>query len=634
VSTLHHSKSNNLDQSTLLSAPGASKMDDQHDHPSNNDRFRNILTASSETPVNPSLEHMFAEPATSGFNSASTLYEGIRAQPTPNIINTHQGPVLPAATVSQYQGPSLYVPGFHGILGQNVSRSQLAPSAPRPPRQQHAKLLSNVPKHIYPLHSGAPINFTLPEIIAILPHWFRNRNLTTRFLNNGINAGLHLALLEEYRYIDVYTSEDRKRARDRLGDAYRSIMRKVDAEWKLGTHVPPEGWDERGIDIAGFVPDGAREATASISFKDLAIGLKKLPRGNDAGDLTRALEYAIRNRKIDEWGREAELMFPDDLQAILNQIGRTGVTQEHTDRFVLTRYRNILRETKGRQTAGEWKRRNGSKEIEAQPAQQSQGLGYRYEEMFSDSHTHQPQLDNSLRGPSGRHMTYFPSNQMPVGQMPQQMPLEGVIQDADYAATFFNNFGHGFTFSSLHWTDSQEAAASVTTQLSSQDAEQSMIDSSGFDFSGIDFPGIPEIYNLDGELNPHARAHNDFGLPTAETSFDFTKLLQGTSSPAGLLTPASSSPTTANGQLLSCYPEGLDENDWSDVARASQWAQQYPGMGLPRADVGLIVDVLDTLDREDLRAPVSAAPDSMEVNDKQPREIPEELAREAEREDL
>jgi hypothetical protein len=664
VSTSQHSKSHNLDQPTVPSAPGAAKMDDQHDYPSIHDRFRDVLTASSNTHVNPSLEHRFPKPATSGFNSTSTPYEGIHAPLTPNTISSAQESVLPDITVPQHQGPSLYTPGFHGIPGQDVPRDQLTPTAPWP-RQQHAKLLSNVPRHFYTLPSGAPINATLPDIIAILPHWFRNRNLATRFLNNGINAGLHLALLEEYRYVDVHTIEDRKRARDRLGDAYRRIMRKIDAEWKLGTHVVPEGWDERDLDIAEFVPDGAREVTASISFKDLAIGLKKLPWGNDAGDLTRALEYAIRNRKVDEWGRELEFLFPDDLQAILNQIGRTRVTQEHTDRFVLGRYRSGMRDASW-QTAGERKRRNNSEKIEAQPPQQSQGLSYLYEDMFLGSRAYQPQRDNSLRGPLDRYVTYFHCIRTPLDQLPQQLPLEDIFQDAGYDATVSNNFGYGLTFPSLHRTNSQEAAASVAAQLAAQDAEQPMIDSLGFDFFGTDFLDIPSICNLDGELNPHIRVHvpdwtnlspeesvremdnlmaaiydepnDDFGLTTAETSFDFTELLQGTSSPAGLPTPSPSSPTTANGQLLSHCPEGLDEIDWSDVARASGWARQNPGMGFSTADVGLIVGMMDTMDREGIQASVSAAPDVMEVDDEQPHEIPEELTEElmmgTEREDL
>jgi hypothetical protein len=583
-------------------------------------RLQNAFVASSNPPVDPSLEHMFSHPAS-------------------NVTGSQH----------QSQGPSLYIPGFEGIPGQHVPHDQLAPMAPRP-RQYRKKVLADVPRHEYMLPGGGAINATLMDIIAILPQWFRNLELSARFVNNGINAGIHVALLEEHRHVDVYTLEDRKRWRDRLGEAYRRSMRKVDPEWKQGKHHAPQGWNEQDIDIAGFVPEAAREAgyiaPTAISFKDLSIGLKKLPQGNDAGDLTRALDYAMHNHKVDENGQEVELMFPDDVQAILNQIGRTRVTREHTDRSILARHTKVQRDTshlKSKQTTEDRKQRDtveentnhshGQFHSHTMPSQKLALMSRapqqsNYEDFFANLHAYQPQQSapnflNSDNGVYQMGMDRFIST--PADQVPQRMPLEDVFQDVSYGGTVPNNSGYGFTFPyppPAHRSTSQEAAAAVASQLVAQGAEQAVADSSAsifdlseMDFSYTDLPDVPAICELDGvpnqknrvpdwaNLSPEAAEremeslmaamispYDEFGLPIQEASFDFSTL----DTPfdfTGLLTPTPSSPLPA--QLLENCPEGLDEDDHSDLARASRWAREYPGMGFTMADVGLVVGMLN-----------------------------------------
>jgi hypothetical protein len=59
-----------------------------------------------------------------------------------------------------------------------------------------------------------------------------------------------------------------------------------------------------------------------------------MPQGSDAGDLTRALEFALVQTQT--------LMYPDDIHKILGAIGRTQVTLQHTDRRVVRRYTESL----------------------------------------------------------------------------------------------------------------------------------------------------------------------------------------------------------------------------------------------------------------------------------------------------
>ena len=127
-------------------------------------------------------------------------------------------------------------------------------------------------------------------------------------------------------------------------------MRKYwDPKWTKQTHRAPVGWNLEAMSIHDFTPEclesgGPYVAPPSIPFKDLAIGLKKLPKGKDAGDLTRALDYAMRNQKLDSNGHPAEFVFPDDIQLILNAIGRTPVTAGNTDVAIITRHHHALRE--------------------------------------------------------------------------------------------------------------------------------------------------------------------------------------------------------------------------------------------------------------------------------------------------
>jgi hypothetical protein len=578
---------------------------------------RDAFATPSDPPIDPSLEHMFTHP-TSAIQNDPTLQ-------------------------SRDQDRSLYIPGFEGIPEQHVPHVQLAPVAPRP-HHYHKKVLADVPRHEYIISGGGAINATLTDIIAILPHWFRNRELSMRFLNNGINAGIHVVLLEEHRHVDVYTLEDRKRWRDRLGDAYRRSMRKVDPEWKQGKHRAPQGWNEQDIDIAGFVPETAREAgyTAppAIPFKDLSIGLKKLPQGNDAGDLTRALDYAMHNRKVDEQGQEAEFMFPDDLHAILNQIGRAQVTRQHTDRSVLARHTKVQRDTshvKSKQTTDRKQRELTSTQTPGEsPHAQLAFMSptprqSTYEDFCANLHAYHPQQPApKFHSPDdGRYeMDMKSATPTPVDQLPLQMSLDDVFQDQGYGSTVLNGSSDGFAFPSsspLQRSNSQEAAAAVASQLVAQRANQAVTDLSDSNFSGIDYsdidwsttdlPDIPAIRALDAvpnqtihvpdwlNLSPEAAEremdnlmtsvytpYDESGLPMQDTSFDFIAL-ETPFDFTGLPTPNPSSPLPA--QLLQNCPEDLDEEDQTDFARASRWARQYPGMRFTVGDARMVVEMLE-----------------------------------------
>ena len=185
-----------------------------------------------------------------------------------------------------------------------------------------AQFLLDIPAYEYKLPKEMPINATIVDLIAVVPQWFRNPGITWRFMNNGINAAVHFAILEQHRHLGLTNVEEAERARDHISDTYRKTMRKMEnfSGWTKAGHNIPDNWNKLNISVSGYLPESAKKigyvTPASIPFIVLAVGLKKLPQGYDAGDLSRALQFAMQNQKLGEHGRPTEFMFPDDIQPI------------------------------------------------------------------------------------------------------------------------------------------------------------------------------------------------------------------------------------------------------------------------------------------------------------------------------
>ncbi|EMD93777.1 hypothetical protein COCC4DRAFT_91993, partial [Bipolaris maydis ATCC 48331] len=218
-----------------------------------------------------------------------------------------------------------------------------------PTGKPRAHFMLDMAHHEYIFPTGGTINATMVEILVLLPQWFRNPQILMRFLNNGLTSNIHMTILEEYRQLELNTSDEIERARDYIADSYRKAMRKIMPAWLRRNHKAPEDWDATVMSIENIIPEAAKKggyvAPASIPFKDLAVGLKKLPQGYDAGDLTRALDFAMKNDKPGKDGSTTELMFPDDIHTILDHIGRTEITLTHLDTYVVPRYATVIRAT-------------------------------------------------------------------------------------------------------------------------------------------------------------------------------------------------------------------------------------------------------------------------------------------------
>jgi hypothetical protein len=243
--------------------------------------------------------------------------------------------------------------------------------------------LANLPAHCYTL-PDVPLNFTIVEILVLLPNWFRNKALCARFLNNHLTGSIHFMILEEHRELQFGSEHERERARKWLTDEYRKAMRKDNKDWTKATHVKPAGWQPTAMGVDGFTPDDVEvpgyRRVPSIFFRDLAIGVKKMPEGPAAGDLTRALLFEIESKQ--------DYLFPEDLPTILDYIGRTQITTAHTDRPIVHTYSELKLQEETRNRALRQQYNQANQAAQAQPTLQQmaqQALDYGAQNLWQNT---------------------------------------------------------------------------------------------------------------------------------------------------------------------------------------------------------------------------------------------------------
>jgi hypothetical protein len=233
----------------------------------------------------------------------------------------------------------------------------------------------DIPLWDYEIPQGEPINATIVELIVLLPKWFHNKWMASRFVNNGIRPESHRRMLLAHRPLDDGNDykdntilagyktamrgsgwETRRKRRIKEWNQRRDDARSKgetftepepaddpDWTWTRSTHKAPADWDARDISVNGFVPDRIRLGTntkprAGVPFTRLIDGVTQLPQGNDAADLTRAVRFALANRRGDT---TEGYLFPDHWHEILDRIGRTQVTPDHYDSACIKRYEQL-----------------------------------------------------------------------------------------------------------------------------------------------------------------------------------------------------------------------------------------------------------------------------------------------------
>jgi hypothetical protein len=273
--------------------------------------------------------------------------------------NLSHMPYLPIPINNQF-GPAPATMSTRGHMAPfgRQALSEMLPTNPNTPAVVHdAAVLNYLGRHDYDFqalteHYSDVLNFTAVEIITFLPTLFYNSSIARRFVNNGMDNPTHAEIIARHRVLTVDVSIIAKQYLHALRPVGSCSMTGEQGKtlWSRKTQKIPDGWDARNISMNAFVPDRIAiagvhaPAPASVPFRILSEGVKKMPTGNDAADLTRAIEFANGDQAKESFpGRN--LMFPDDLTNILTNIGHTSITEQHRDRAVVGRYRKLYKET-------------------------------------------------------------------------------------------------------------------------------------------------------------------------------------------------------------------------------------------------------------------------------------------------
>ncbi|OAL02922.1 hypothetical protein IQ06DRAFT_303554 [Phaeosphaeriaceae sp. SRC1lsM3a] len=513
---------------------------------------------------------------------------------------------LPIASALPTQDVDTTVPALEVAHPDNTSPDP-APAAPRRKTPQaksgpRLSFLLKFPEHTYVMPQGShELNFTAVEIITLLPNWVKNEDIANRFMNNArLDSGVHIAILQEHHNIDI-PANDILRVKDGIGALYRRAMRKTNGNWKKANHTTPDNWDGNEISVDHFVPDEVRKngmgaQQKSIPFSSLMRGIKKLPQGVNAGDLTHALEYAVSHAKPSPYhGTSTDWMFPDDIHTILQQQGYITVTNDHTDRAAFSRYDSQIRiaTNAGRKRRHEVdndslaasahppKRQNIGPLEALQPTVPSVPLPSMEELRKSPFWQHQTIPDIVVHPPQSDHMACF-QHQFRVAppQVAERPPLSALHHHNFYPQQ--EVYASAYMPWQLQPTYEQVPAPSAPAPLMpNAPTSRDLLDLTGEHGTVTNAsPGTEAAQDpmaMPSEVASLVDCHVDEGLPNgigADEILDFDEFeaMMAEYQDFSWATGASVGPYAAN-QLLKDCAEGDDAEDFSDLARGARFCR-------------------------------------------------------------
>jgi hypothetical protein len=181
-------------------------------------------------------------------------------------------------------------------------------------------------------------NFTAVEILTFLPNTLKCADVVYRLVSNGATRHVLWAIIN--------TSRDfpEEWGANCCGTTIYKTMRGAGYEdWTVNIHgrwhaAVESTWDETNLDVSGFRTPGQRQAgtpAAVIPFKNLAVDIRKMPEGDDTLDLTRMVQYCVRNAQ-EQW------MYPRDYWKLLSLMGGPArIRPENLDRAIFTRWQHV-----------------------------------------------------------------------------------------------------------------------------------------------------------------------------------------------------------------------------------------------------------------------------------------------------
>jgi hypothetical protein len=203
-------------------------------------------------------------------------------------------------------------------------------------------------------------NLTLAEMTAFIPHAIKSYDIMDRFLYNGALSGTFANMINQYRVMPHGRIENNSIYRMMKGPMeHRAKVDPTYEKWTVVKHAAiqkPAGFDPASVSVAGFstpVNFNSRQSTAattqpppSILFRDMANGVKIMPSGYDALDLTRCIEYCVKHN-------DGSWRYPQDFEQLVAILGgATTVYREHQDDAAISRHTSEKKRMNAKRAGG------------------------------------------------------------------------------------------------------------------------------------------------------------------------------------------------------------------------------------------------------------------------------------------
>jgi hypothetical protein len=148
-------------------------------------------------------------------------------------------------------------------------------------------------------------NITLAEITAFHPESLKSWDSIDRFCGNGATQAVLSIMINHFRVMPKGQIPANSVYRMLKGPIAKRAKAQPEYEnWTTGSHVErfhdAESFDPSSVSVTGFrTPmDGKKQYSANpIPIRDMAMGVKVFPTGDDALDLTRAVLYCVAHPK-------------------------------------------------------------------------------------------------------------------------------------------------------------------------------------------------------------------------------------------------------------------------------------------------------------------------------------------------
>lgn len=182
-------------------------------------------------------------------------------------------------------------------------------------------------------------DLTAIELLTFLPGCLRSPDIIYRFASNGISFDAILSIVNTNREL-----VQRWGAEYCYGMLRNTMRHEGHDHWTLNKHSQHfadklGSWNAASLSVSGFralsIGD-KRKPETEIPFARLADGVKHMPVGDDALDLTRMVQHCVEN-PLEGW------RYPRDYDMLLHYLG--GPKQHnaaHLDRPIFERWEHVI----------------------------------------------------------------------------------------------------------------------------------------------------------------------------------------------------------------------------------------------------------------------------------------------------